>query len=163
MGVMPLTTDLRQRVADARMRTDELFALVRPDSLFERPVPERHRLNFYVGHVEAFDWNMISTCELGPKPFHAEFDRLFAFGIDPDSDSLPADRPADWPSLPETAAYCRRVRETVDSVLDDVPDDIAQTCVEHRLMHAETLCYLLHNLAQGTLAGRARQQVGCGC
>ena len=153
MGVMPLTTDLRQRFAAARLRTDELFALVRPDSLFERPVPERHRLNFYIGHVEAFDWNMISTCELGPKPFHAEFDRLFAFGIDPDSNSLPSDQPADWPSLPETAAYCRRVRDTVDSVLDDVPDDIAQTCIEHRLMHAETLCYLLHNLAPERLLG----------
>lgn len=153
MGVMPLTTDLRQRFADARLRTDELFALVRPDSLFERPAPERHRLNFYIGHVEAFDWNMISTCELGPKPFHAEFDRLFAFGIDPDSNSLPSDQPADWPSLAETAAYCRRVRETVDSVLDGVPDDIAQTCIEHRLMHAETLCYLLHNLAPERLLG----------
>ena len=85
MGVMPSTTELRRRFADARLRTDELFALVRPDALFERPVPERHRLNFYVGHVEAFDWNMISTCGLGPKPFHAEFDSLFAFGIDPDS------------------------------------------------------------------------------
>ena len=153
MGVMASTTDLRQRFANARLRTDELFALVRPDSLFERPVPERHRLNFYIGHVEAFDWNMISTCELGPKPFHAEFDRLFAFGIDPDSNSLPSDQPADWPSLPETAAYCQRVRETVDSVLDDVPDDIAQTCIEHRLMHAETLCYLLHNLAPERLLG----------
>ncbi len=153
MGVMPSTTDLRQRIAAARLRTDELFALVRPDSLFERPVPERHRLNFYIGHVEAFDWNMICTCELGPKPFHAEFDRLFAFGIDPDSNSLPSDQPADWPSLQETAAYCRRVRETVDSVLDDVPGDIVQTCIEHRLMHAETLCYLLHNLAPELLLG----------
>lgn len=153
MGVMPSTTDLRQHFSDARLRTDELFALVRPDSLFERPVPERHRLNFYIGHVEAFDWNMISTCGLGPKPFHAEFDRLFAFGIDPDSNSLPSDQPADWPRLPETAAYCRRVRETVDSVLDNVPDDVAQTCIEHRLMHAETLCYLLHNLAPELLLG----------
>lgn len=153
MGVMPSTTDLRQRIAAARLRTDELFALVRPDSLFERPVPERHRLNFYIGHVEAFDWNMFCTCELGPKPFHAEFDRLFAFGIDPDSNSLPSDQPDDWPSLQETAAYCWRARETVDSVLDDVPGDIAQTCIEHRLMHAETLCYLLHNLAPELLLG----------
>lgn len=166
MGVMPSTTDLRQRFADARLRTDELFTLVRPDSLFERPVPERHRLNFYIGHVEAFDWNMISTCELGPKSFHAEFDRLFAFGIDPDSDSLPSDQPADWPSLPETAAYCRRVRETVDSVLDQVPDDVAQTCIEHRLMHAETICYLLHNLAPELLlaepASKSAAAADCG-
>ena len=147
MKPMPSTNDLRRRLAEARLRTDELFALVRPDSLFERPVPERHRLNFYIGHVEAFDWNMISSCELGPQAFHSEFDKLFAFGIDPDSDSLPSDQPADWPSLKETSDYCRRVRETVDSVVGEIPDDIAQTCIEHRLMHAETICYLLHNLA----------------
>lgn len=150
---MPSTNDLRRRLAEARLRTDELFAMVRPDSLFERPLPERHRLNFYIGHVEAFDWNMISTCDLGLEPFHAEFDRLFAFGIDPDSTALPSDRPTDWPSLKETSDYCRRVRETVDSVVGEIPDDIAQTCIEHRLMHAETLCYMLHNLAPDQLSG----------
>ncbi len=34
--------------------------LVRPEAFYERPVPERHRIIFYVGHLEAFDWNLIS-------------------------------------------------------------------------------------------------------
>ena len=138
--------ELRRRFADARSRTDELFNLVQTDSLFERPVPERHRLNFYIGHLEAFDWNMICGYSLGLDPFNSEFNELFAFGIDPDSSDLPSDQPADWPSLAETQKYCRRVQETVDEVLDDVPGDVAQVCLEHRLMHAETLCCLLHNL-----------------
>ena len=154
---MPSTNHLRRRLAEARLRTDELFALVRPDSLFDRPLPERHRLNFYIGHVDAFDWNMISTCDLGLKPFQSGFDRLFAFGIDPDSKALPADQPTDWPSLSETSEYCRRVRDTVDPVLDEIPDDIAQTCIEHRLMHAETLCYMLHNLVPERLLGEPSQ------
>lgn len=117
-------------------------------------MPERHRLNFYVGHVEAFDWNMICAGCLGLDPFNAEFDSLFAFGIDPDSSDLPTDTPADWPGLDETDAYCREVRRTVDDGIDAVPEDVADVCIEHRLMHAETLCYLLQNLPAERLAPR---------
>jgi iron(II)-dependent oxidoreductase len=131
---------------EARSRTDELFEVVRPDSLFERPVPERHRLNFYIGHIEAFDWNMICEYELSMPAFNRGFNELYAFGIDPDESGLPTDQPKDWPSLAQTREYCKRVRETIDRVISEVPEDIAQTCLEHRLMHAETLSYLLHNL-----------------
>ena len=41
-------------LADARRQTDRLFDLVRPDALYERPIPERHRIIFYLGHLEAF-------------------------------------------------------------------------------------------------------------
>ena len=123
-----------------RSRTDEqLFALARPDSLFGRLVPERHRLNFRLGHVEAFDWHMICGHALGLDPLNAEFNSLFAFGIDPDSSALPSDKPGDWPSLAETRPYCRRVRETVDSVFETVSPDGANACIEHQLMHAETV------------------------
>lgn len=138
--------NLRQSLAVARHRTDELFRLVRPDSLYERPVPERHRLNFYLGHVEAFDWNMICRHALSVPAFNDEFDKLFAFGIDPDESGLPKDKPSDWPSLDETRDYNRRVRETVDRLLPEAPEQIVHVAIEHRLMHAETLCYLLHNL-----------------
>lgn len=30
--------------AEARKLTDELFRVVRPDSMYERPIPERHRI-----------------------------------------------------------------------------------------------------------------------
>jgi hypothetical protein len=33
--------DLLRRLAVARIRTDRLFALVRPDALYERPIAER--------------------------------------------------------------------------------------------------------------------------
>jgi hypothetical protein len=56
----PPATHLAQVLAQARAGTDALFGLVRPDALYERPVPERHRIIFYLGHLEAFDWNLIS-------------------------------------------------------------------------------------------------------
>ena len=133
----------------ARRVTDELFALVCPDALYERPVPERHRLIFYLGHLEAFDWNLIGRYALSVPAFHAEFDRLFAFGIDPDESGLPQDGLSDWPSTAEIGRYNARVRESLDRVLAEAPAPLVDVAIEHRLMHAETFAYLLHGLDYG--------------
>ena len=96
---------LLERVSDARLRSDALFNIVRADSMYERPIPERHRIIFYVGHLEAFDWNLLHENVLGLKSFHPEFDCLFAFGIDPVGGGLPDDQPSDWPSLEAVRDY----------------------------------------------------------
>ena len=48
------------RLAEAREQTDRMFELLRPGVLTERPIPERHRLIFYLGHLEAFDGNLMA-------------------------------------------------------------------------------------------------------
>src|SRR5277367_7136135 len=73
---------LLSRMAEARARTDALFQMLPPNSHYDRPVPERHRLIFYLGHLEAFDWNLFAPV-LGLKSHDPEYDQLFAFGIDP--------------------------------------------------------------------------------
>src|SRR5579872_3105823 len=138
--------ELGRALASAREHTDDLFQLVRPDSLYERPIPERHRVLFYVGHLEAFDWNLIARYALDLRSFHPDFDRLFAFGIDPPAGELPSDQPSDWPSLAEVERYNNRTRDELDEWLDDVPEQLLHVAVEHRLMHAETLAYILHAL-----------------
>jgi iron(II)-dependent oxidoreductase len=143
---MPAHTSLCRALSEARENTDELFRLVRPDSLYERPIPERHRIIFYIGHLEAFDWNLIARYSLDKRAFHPEFDNLFAFGIDPPPGRLPEDVPGDWPALSEVERYNQRVRDELDEVLDCVPEQLLHVAVEHRLMHAETLAYILHNL-----------------
>ncbi len=150
---------LLERLANARARTDQLFALVRPDSLYERPIAERHRIVFYIGHLEAFDWNLLKDRLLETPASDPELDRLFAFGIDPVGGSLPTDQPQDWPSLGQIRDYVGQTRRTVDDGLDATlvdPTSLAtrefpatlllQVAIEHRLMHAETLTYLLHQL-----------------
>jgi gamma-glutamyl hercynylcysteine S-oxide synthase len=134
------------RLESARARTDELFGLLKPAALYSRPVAERHRLIFYLGHVEAFDWNQIGRQALNIPSFHAEFDHLFEFGIDPPMGKAPEDQPSDWPTEGEVRAYAQRTREVIDEVLEQAPEQIVQVALEHRLMHAETLAYLLHNL-----------------
>ncbi len=143
---MQTQTALARALAQARERTDGMFGMVRSDSLYERPIPERHRILFYVGHLEAFDWNLIGRYALDKRSFHSEFDRLFAFGIDPAPGKLPADQPSDWPGVAEVERYSQRVRDEIDAVLDDVPEQLLHVAVEHRLMHAETFGYILHNL-----------------
>jgi iron(II)-dependent oxidoreductase len=151
---------LTKQLADARQRTDDLFALVKPDSLYERPIAERHRIIFYVGHLEAFDWNLFHERIFGLNSFHPEFDRLFAFGIDPVGGGLPNDRPSEWPSIAAVREYIRKIRAVLDDKLADalnnsqLPsgdgsplDTLLNVAIEHRLMHAETLAYMLHQLA----------------
>lgn len=142
--------ELLARVSEARNETDELFDILAPAAFYDRPIPERHRIVFYIGHLEAFDWNLLSQ-HLGLQAFHREFDHLFAFGIDPVDGGLPNDSPEDWPLLSEVQQYRTEVRSQLDSALGRAPQDNALTqllniSVEHRLMHAETLEYMFHQL-----------------
>jgi iron(II)-dependent oxidoreductase len=148
--------DLIARIQSARARSDELFAIVRNEALYERPIAERHRIIFYVGHLEAFDWNLLAERAFGLQPFQREFDQLFSFGIDPVGGGLPTDTPADWPSREQVSRYVQRVREKLDDAIELALSKsdaghpqlktLLEVAIEHRLMHAETLAYMLHRL-----------------
>jgi iron(II)-dependent oxidoreductase len=141
-------------LASARRLTDHLFEeVLRPSAILERPIPERHRLIFYLGHVEAFDVNIVLRAGLGRASFDPGFDRLFAFGIDPLDGGLPDEPPTAWPPLADVLAYRDHARREVDRALagDAFADpqrahDVFHTAIEHRLEHAETLAYLFHQL-----------------
>ena len=149
---------LLTRLREARAETDRLFGHVKSEFLYERPIPERHRIVFYIGHLEAFDWNLLRGRILTQTDFHSEFDNLFAFGIDPVGGGLPTDQPSDWPSLEQVRAYVNQLRQVVDDGLAALEfaglsrevqasrDQLLNVAIEHRLMHAETLAYMLHQL-----------------
>src|SRR3984885_15047612 len=137
---------LQEQLDSARLLTDSIFKLLKPEALYSRPIPERHRLVFYLGHLEAFDWNLIARKTMGVGSLSPQFDTLFEFGIDPPVGQAATDEPADWPSIEEIRSYNRRVRARIDDLLDQAPEQILHVALEHRLMHAETLAYLLHNL-----------------
>src|ERR1700733_1036763 len=102
------------RLQCARLRSDDLFKIVLPAALYDRPIPERHRIIFYLGHLEAFDWNLLQG-PLGLSSFDPGYDKLFAFGIDPVEGSLPTDQPGDWPTINQVRQYNSRLRETLDN------------------------------------------------
>jgi len=148
---------LLQRLAQARRDSDALFQIVRPAAIYDRPIAERHRIIFYVGHLEAFDWNLLGIRALDISPLNPTLDRRFAFGIDPVDGQLPSDVPSDWPTVAQVQEYVSSVRTRIDGALMRVGlDDPAlpllynglalHVAIEHRLMHAETLAYMLHQL-----------------
>ena len=146
---------LLERISDARRRSDALFEIVQADAMYDRPIPERHRIIFYVGHLEAFDWNLLHENVFGLGSFHPEFDRLFAFGIDPVGGGLPTDQPSAWPSVDRVREYVRKIRVSLDEKLlrntvgqrdGFALDTLLNVAIEHRLMHVETLAYMLHQL-----------------
>jgi iron(II)-dependent oxidoreductase len=169
--------ELIERWSDARWQSDALFNLVRENALYERPIPERHRIIFYLGHLEAFDWNLLNGSVFGLKSVHLEFDRLFAFGIDPVGGGLPTDLPSDWPAVDVVRDYVSKIRNSLDTKLEKVnlePDfrtdfrtdngfslrTLLNVAIEHRLMHTETLSYMLHQLPLDTkVRPRAQQAV----
>jgi iron(II)-dependent oxidoreductase len=128
--------------------------MVQPEAIYDRPIDERHRIIFYVGHLEAFDWNLLSGhCNLAN--FNPDFNHLFALGIDPVAGNLPSDQPQDWPRPEAVYAYRDQIRARLDAALETVqlPDrgedsfwHLLNVAVEHRWMHAETLSYMLHQL-----------------
>ena len=147
---------LLRRLEEARACTDALFAIVRHEAIYDRPISERHRIIFYTGHLETFDWNLLGQRFFGLASFSPAFDELFAFGIDPVGTGLPTDKPEDWPRPEKVAGHNRALRETLDANLaaaasgaGEFEADLARllnVAIEHRLMHAETLAYMLHQL-----------------
>ena len=144
--------DFMSRLTEARVRSDALFERIRPEGIGERPIAERHRFIFYLGHLEAFDWNLLGRFGLERGPVHREFDRLFERGIDPVDGDLPDDRPSDWPGRDEVLRYGHAARDRVDAALRETAGrghplledgTLLHAAIEHRLMHIETLSYML--------------------
>lgn len=135
--------------------TDSLLHPLRSEALLQRPIAERHRLVFYLGHLEAFDWNIVGKGALQLESFDPEFDRLFAFGIDPLDRNLPDEPPSFWPNPATIQIYNREVRARLAKHLAERlggPQHEAivwalEAVIEHRLMHAETCVYMMRGMA----------------
>src|SRR5271169_3983941 len=114
-----LLPSLLARLTEARENSDSLFSIVQPEAIYDRPIPERHRLIFYLGHLDAFDWNLIGREAMGFDPMDPKLDQLFSFGIDPTNGNLPGDAPSDWPAVEVVQNYVAGVREKLDQCLHD--------------------------------------------
>ena len=141
-----------------RARTRELFALLEPGAYYERPIPLRHPVVFYDGHVPAFAVNAFLKKGLGHPGLDAGLETLFARGIDPaDRAAASAAAVAGWPPREAVRRYGERADEAVLDALESGPlDGDANpvlrrgqgvfTMLEHEEMHQETLLYMWHRL-----------------
>jgi len=168
---------LRDRLEAAWWRSDQVFALLTDAAWYQRPIALRQPFIFYVGHLPAFAWNQVVRGLLARPGFNPAFDELFARGIDPVGvDRYEPDSPTLWPKPEDVLAYRDRVRDTLRAGFDDVAaleatDVLAdrgrvwQLVVEHEIMHAETLLYMMQQLPfalKKKPAGMAPYRLGCG-
>jgi gamma-glutamyl hercynylcysteine S-oxide synthase len=114
---------LLSEIESARQQSDRLFDILRPHALYDRPIAERHRVIFYIGHLDGFVAIQIAREGAGRESPDAKFDLLFQAGIDPDASHLPTDTPADWPSVDEVRQYVTRCRARVGEAVDDCAED----------------------------------------
>jgi gamma-glutamyl hercynylcysteine S-oxide synthase len=142
-----------------RARSRQLFDMLDPAAYYTRPISLRNPIVFYEGHIPAFSVITLITRGLGRPGVDERLERLFARGIDPESEDAanPRVNPAAWPTRDEVLEYARRADALIEDALRDGPIDqpghplldraeAAFAILEHEAMHQETLLYMWHRL-----------------
>src|SRR6476620_12584201 len=143
-----MTQTLSERYHDVRRRTRQIFDLIAPDAFDMRPIPLRHPLRFYEGHLSSFNVGMLLQSGFLENDQQPDLTTLFARGIDP-LDTSAADKLAiqRWPERGVVADYITRVENEMERAFESEIDPIyLHTAVEHEEMHQETLMYLIHRV-----------------
>jgi ergothioneine biosynthesis protein EgtB len=145
------------RFAAGKARSEQFFGFLQDDVFFERPLPLRHPIVFYRGHLAAFAVNTLLKKALGRPGIRPDFEILFERGIDP-SDRNAAEEMSisSWPPRGEIEEYVREAGRLLTVAYEEiesgeVPDEklareAAQLCIEHEQMHQETLLYIFHRV-----------------
>ena len=139
-----------------RARSQSLFDLLDDAAYYERPIPLRHPVVFYEGHIPAFSVICFLQRALGHPGIDPELDALFARGIDPgDEQAAAQSRVSGWPDRSTVQAYAREADRAVLGALEEGPLEGRTspalyrgqgvfTALEHEIMHQETLLYMWH-------------------
>jgi len=139
-----------------RARSAMLFDMLTPQAYESRPIPLRHPVRFYEGHLPAFSYITLARDAAGMPSLDPEFERMFYRGIDPESaDAAAKSAPQEWPSRAEVLRFGAACDAAVmgllargdrDEALDPRLKGAMYTILEHEQMHHETLSYMLHRV-----------------
>jgi ergothioneine biosynthesis protein EgtB len=140
-----------------RSRTTALFDLLAPEAYYARPIPLRHPIVFYEGHLPAFSLNTLVKRALGRSGVDERLERLFARGIDPEERGHGERSSIAWPERPDVLAFVRAADALVLDALEhadlDRPghplldrSEAVFAILEHEAMHQETLLYMWRQL-----------------
>lgn len=152
------TTELRGQILDYFQRTFDdyelLFDTLKNDqAYYQKPIPLRHPLIFYLGHTATFFINKLVLAGLLTERVNPELESLFAVGVDEMSwDDLRDDAIA-WPSKDTVLRYRQEVRQRVDQLIHilplTTPIDWQHSWwpiimgIEHERIHLETSSVLI--------------------
>ena len=141
-----------------RRRSKEIFASLRPEAYYERPISLRNPICFYEGHLPAFGVNTLIKRGLGEPGVDPRLETLFERGIDPeDSFRVPGSTSNGWPDRQTIQRYAAQAEGLIARVIEekDIENEenpvlrgglALYTVLEHEPMHQETLGYMWHRL-----------------
>ena len=141
-----------------RERSRQLFDVVQPDAYYSRPISLRHPIVFYEGHLPAFSVNTLVKKGLGRPGVDEGLERLFARGIDPDSEaSASQSQRSEWPTRDEVRRFADECDALILDALASAPLEqpghpllheaqAVFAILEHEAMHQETMLYMWHQL-----------------
>jgi len=132
----------------------EVFA--NEEAMYMRADPLRHPLIFYFGHTSVFFINKLNLAKIIDQRINPKFESMFAIGVDEMSwDDLDMTH-YDWPPVNEVREYRKKVKATVEKVIQTLPMYIPidwenpfwviMMGIEHARIHLETSSVLIRQL-----------------
>ena len=136
---------------------EKLFDLLKEkDFIYEQPNRLRHPLIFYFGHTATFFVNKLILANIIKDRVNAEYESIFAIGVDEMSWDDLNHKHYTWPTYEQTKAYRDEVKQIVLNLIDtieftmpinwDSPMWIILMGIEHENIHIETSSVLIREL-----------------
>jgi 5-histidylcysteine sulfoxide synthase/putative 4-mercaptohistidine N1-methyltranferase len=136
---------------------EKLFDLLKEkDFIYEQPNTLRHPLIFYYGHTATFFVNKLILANILKERVNAEYESIFAIGVDEMSWDDLNHKHYTWPTYEQTKAYRDEVKQIVLDLIDtldfilpinwDSSMWIILMGIEHENIHIETSSVLLREL-----------------
>lgn len=133
---------------------ESLFALLDDEAgYYEKAIPLRHPLIFYLGHTATFYANKLLLAGLIGERIDPDLESMFAVGVDEMSWDDLDEVHYEWPKIAAVWAYRDKVRDAVDAVIRSLPLDgpigwdnpwwIILMGIEHERIHLETSSVLI--------------------
>ncbi|MDF1882889.1 5-histidylcysteine sulfoxide synthase [Sulfurimonas sp. SAG-AH-194-C21] len=128
---------------------EKVFEVLKDDSVFyKKSEITRHPMIFYFGHTATFFINKLMSMKIITERINAEYESVFAVGVDEMAwDEMDGSK-YNWPSVKEVRAYRKRVNTLVNELIEDLPLTLPITKespmwvvlmgIEHERIHLET-------------------------
>lgn len=139
----------------------QLFDCLVDDAVFyQKPIPLRHPLIFYLGHTATFFINKLLLANLIHQRIDPQMESVFAVGVDEMSWDDMSEESYHWPSVTEVKNYRANVRACVLQLIESLPLSLPINWenpwwpivmgIEHERIHLETSTVLIrqHDLAK---------------
>ena len=137
---------------------ESLFQTLNGDeAYYVKPIHLRHPLIFYYGHTNTFFINKLILAGLISKRVDAEFESMFAVGVDEMGWDDVNEKNYNWPTPAAVKAYRASVRLVIDELINTLPLNLPIDWdspwwpilmgIEHERIHLETSSVLIRQHA----------------